>query len=326
MPLELEEFALQRTLGTGSFGRVLLAQHRQTGAFYALKKLRKSEVIRLKQVEHTNSERSLLGRARGHPFLAQLQATGQDRAHLYLLLEYVGGGELFSLLRKVKTLPVFVAQFYAAQVVLAFEHLHAQDILYRDLKPENILLSAEGNVKLVDFGFAKVVRDQTWTLCGTPDYLAPEIILGTGYGRAVDWWALGILVYEMLAGFPPFYHESHMKLYDNILHADVRFAPSFDALARDLVLRLTDKNPALRLGVLAGGIEDIKRHPWFQDVDWDRLLALQVRPPYRPRLAGAGDCSNFDCYPEETPEEAAQALSALDGYSAQYLESLFPDF
>jgi len=325
-PLSLSDFDVKRTLGTGSFGRVLLAQHRKTGVFYALKKLKKSEVIRLKQVEHTNNERSLLQHTHGHPFLVQLIATTQDYSHLYLLMEYVGGGELFSLLRKVKTLPVFVAQFYAAQVVLAFEHLHAQNILYRDLKPENILINADGNIKLVDFGFAKVVSDQTWTLCGTPDYLAPEIILGAGYGRAVDYYALGVLIYEMLAGFPPFYHENHMKLYDNIINTEIRFAPSFDPQARDLVLRLTGKNPSMRLGVLAGGIEDIKRHPWFHEVDWSRLLQQHIRPPYRPRLANAGDCSNFDCYPEETAEEASAAVSALAHYPQHYLDSLFPDF
>lgn len=325
--INLAEFEFHRTLGTGSFGRVVLVRHRPSGQFFALKKLRKTEVIRLKQVEHTNNERQLLLRARDHPFLVQMVGTHQDAGYLYVLMEYVGGGELFSLLRKVKTLPGFVAQFYAAQVLLAFEHLHAQNIIYRDLKPENILINRDGNIRIVDFGFAKVVPDQTWTLCGTPDYLAPEIILSKGYGRAVDYYALGVLIYEMLAGFPPFYNDNHMKLYDNIVNCSARFPASFDPVARDLVERLLEKNPAKRLGVLVGGIADIKRHIWFKDVKWDQLLSCSIRPPYRPKLASEGDCSNFDVYPEETEEERLAAVSTTIGhYSLQDMAALFPGF
>jgi serine/threonine protein kinase len=324
--IDVAAFDIKRTLGTGSFGRVVLAQHRQTGAFFALKKLKKAEVIRLKQVEHTNNERKRLKAARNHPFLVQMFGTAQDQAHLYILLEYVGGGELFSLLRKVKTLPVFVAQFYSAQVVLAFEHLHAQNIIYRDLKPENILIAQDGNIKLVDFGFAKIVSDQTWTLCGTPDYLAPEIIMGRGYGQAVDYYALGVLIYEMLAGFPPFYHENHLKLYDNIVNTEARFPPGFDPVAKDLVERLIEKNPAKRLGALHYGIREIKAHPWFGEVNWERLFECQIRAPYRPKLANEGDCSNFDRYPEETAEEIVEAHRALTAYTPEQLASLFPDF
>ena len=228
---------------------------------------------------------------------------------------------------QVKTLPNFVAQFYAAQVILAFEHLHSQNIIYRDLKPENILITPEGNIKIVDFGFAKKVPDQTWTLCGTPDYLAPEIVLSKGYGRAVDYYALGILIYEMLAGFPPFYHENHMKLYDNIVNTEARFPPSFDPVARDLVQKLIEKNPAKRLGVQVDGIAEIKNHSWFKDVRWDTLYACTIRAPYKPKLASDGDCSNFDIYPEETEEEKIIAQSTLIvNYSIQQMADLFPDF
>lgn len=323
----LSDLEFGRTLGTGSFGRVQLVRHLPTGRYFALKKLRKTEVIRLKQIEHTNSERRLLMSARNHPFLVQMYGTTQDAGYLYVLMEYVSGGELFSLLRKVKTLPFFVVQYYAAQVILAFEHLHSQNIIYRDLKPENILITREGNIKIVDFGFAKEVPDQTWTLCGTPDYLAPEIILSKGYGKAVDYYALGVLIYEMLAGFPPFYHENHMKLYDNIVHAEVRFPSAFDSVAKDLVIKLLEKNPAKRLGVQAGGIADIKNHPWFKDVKWDMLYSCALRPPYTPKLASEGDCSNFDVYPEETEEERLTAQTTTIGnYSIQDMMNLFPDF
>ena len=323
----IAELEFGRTLGTGSFGRVQLVRHITSGRYLALKKLRKTEVIRLKQIEHTNNERKLLVSARNHPFLVQLIGTAQDTGYLYVLMEYVSGGELFSLLRKVKTLPDFVAQFYAAQVILAFEHLHSQNIIYRDLKPENILITHEGNIKIVDFGFAKEVVDQTWTLCGTPDYLAPEIILSKGYGRAVDYYALGVLIYEMLAGFPPFYHENHMKLYDNIVHAEPRFPASFDPVGKDLVTRLLEKNPAKRLGVQANGIADIKTHIWFKDVKWDMLYSCTIRAPYKPKLAYEGDCSNFDTYPEETKEDvlAAQTMT-IGNYSLHDMMALFPDF
>lgn len=323
----LTEIEFDRTLGTGSFGRVQLVRHLPSGRYMALKKLRKTEVIRLKQIEHTNSERRLLAAVRDHPFLVQLIGTAQDEGYLYVLMEYVGGGELFSLLRKVKTLPNFVAQFYAAQVILAFQHLHSQNIIYRDLKPENILITKEGNIKIVDFGFAKEVSDQTWTLCGTPDYLAPEIILSKGYGRAVDYYALGVLIYEMLAGFPPFYHDNHLKLYDNIVHAEARFPNSFDPIARDLVQRLIEKNPSKRLGVQADGIEGIKNHYWFKDVNWDMLQACIIRAPYKPKIISEGDCSNFDIYPEETPEDRVAATTMTIGnYSINDMMNLFPDF
>lgn len=327
MRFSLQDIEFGRTLGTGSFGRVQLVRHLPSGRFMALKKMKKTEVIRLKQIEHTNSERRLLESAGKHPFLVEMIGTTQDSGYLYVLMEYVGGGELFSLLRKVKTLPNFVAQFYAAQVILAFEHLHARNIIYRDLKPENILITRDGNIKIVDFGFAKEVPDQTWTLCGTPDYLAPEIILSKGYGRAVDYYALGVLIYEMLAGFPPFYHENHMKLYDNIVHGEARFPSSFDPLAQDLVIKLLEKNPAKRLGVQAGGIEDLKGHIWFKDVKWDALVACTIRAPYKPKLGSEGDCSNFDTYPEETEEEHRNALMGTIGnYTTQQITELFPDF
>jgi len=219
-------------------------------------------------------------------------------------------------------LPPFVAQFYAAEVVLAFDYLHSLDIVYRDLKPENILLGKDGNIKITDFGFAKVVPETTWTLCGTPDYLAPEIILSKGYGKAVDWYALGILIFEMLTGYPPFYNENHLKLYDNILATTPRFPASIDPIARDLIERLLEKNPSKRLGSLTGGVEDIKNHPWFKDVKWEMLLSLRIRPPYKPKVSDEGDTSNFDQYPEEDQERL------LDTHSdeADTYGRLFPDF
>ncbi|KAI9099282.1 kinase-like domain-containing protein [Phlyctochytrium arcticum] len=294
----LQDFNLDRTLGTGSFGRVHLVRLKATGKYYAMKVLKKSEIVKMKQVEHTVNEKNILEQI-DFPFLVSMLGTFQDCANLYFVMEYVQGGELFSYLRRCGRFPNHVARFYAAEVVMAFEHLHSKDVIYRDLKPENLLIDARGNIKITDFGFAKHVPDVTWTLCGTPDYLAPEIIQSRGYGRAVDWWALGILIYEMLAGHPPFYDEDHFKLYEKILACKPKFPTHFDPAAKDLVKRLLSPDLTKRYGNLRGGVNDIKRHKWFAGIDWEKLRALQVQAPYIPPLKGEGDTSNFDAYPED---------------------------
>lgn len=296
--LKVEDLEIRNTLGTGSFGRVHLVKYKPTGKHYAMKVLKKNEIIKLRQVEHTMNEKQILEQL-DFPFLVKILGTFQDSNNLYLVLEYVQGGELFTYLRKSGRFPNHVARYYASQVVLAFEYLHAKDIIYRDLKPENLLLDHLGNIKITDFGFAKFVPDVTWTLCGTPDYLAPEIIQSKGYGRAVDWWALGILIYEMIAGHPPFFDEDHFKLYEKILGCKLRFPSHFDPLAKDLVKRLLSPDLSKRFGNLKDGVQDIKRHKWFAGVDWDKLVTLEIPAPWVPKLAHEGDTSNFDQYPED---------------------------
>jgi len=297
--LGLTDFVILQTLGTGSFGRVHLVKLRATGKFYAMKVLKKSEVVRLKQVEHTVNEKSILEQI-DHPFLVHMQATFQDAHNLYMVLEYVVGGELFSYLRKSQRFPNHISKFYAAEVILAFEYLHSKDVIYRDLKPENLLLDENGHIKITDFGFAKHVPDITWTLCGTPDYLAPEIIQSKGYSKAVDWYALGVLIFEMLAGYPPFYDEDHFKLYEKIIAGKIKWPSHFDPAAKDLLKRLLTSDLSKRYGNLKGGSVDIKKHKWFAGVDWNKLNKCQIPAPYIPVVKGEGDTSNFDRYPEET--------------------------
>jgi protein kinase A len=182
----LTDFTIQRTLGTGSFGRVHLVQSKHNQRFYAVKVLKKAQVVKMKQVEHTNDERRMLQQVK-HPFLITLWGTFQDSKNLYMVMDFVEGGELFSLLRKSQRFPNPVAKFYAAEVTLALDYLHSHNIIYRDLKPENLLLDRHGHLKITDFGFAKEVPDITWTLCGTPDYLAPEVVASKGYNKSVDW-------------------------------------------------------------------------------------------------------------------------------------------
>ncbi|OXG23502.1 protein kinase A [Cryptococcus neoformans Tu401-1] len=295
----LSDFLIERTLGTGSFGRVHLVRSRHNGRFYAVKVLNKEKVIKMKQVEHTNSEREMLVRVR-HPFLVNLWGTFQDVNNLYMVMDFVAGGELFSLLRKSQRFPNSVAKFYAAEVALALDYLHSLDIIYRDLKPENLLLGADGHVKVTDFGFAKYVPDITWTLCGTPDYLAPEVVQSKGYNKSVDWYALGVLIFEMLAGYPPFFTEdgNPMKLYEKIIAGKVRYPTYFDVLAKELLKNLLIGDLTKRYGNLRAGSSDIFAHGWFAEVDWDKLYRREIPAPYVPKIDGEGDASQFDRYQE----------------------------
>ena len=195
--------------------------------------------------------------------------------------------------------------------------MHSKDIIYRDLKPENILLDKNGNIKITDFGFAKVVPEVTWTVCGTPDYLAPEIIQSKGYGKAVDWYTLGVLVYEMLAGYPPFQDEDHFKLYEKILAGKVNFPSHFDPAAKDLLKRLLTPDITKRYGNLKNGAQDIKHHKWFAGVDWRKLARCQIPAPYVPITKGDGDASNFERYPEEhTP----YGIPAPDPHKEKFID------
>ena len=220
-----------------SFGRVPLARHKATKRTVAIKMLSKSQILKTKQVTHIKAEKEIL-MAVSHPFIVSLYGSSQDKECLYFILEYVVGGEFFTHLRSQGRFSEDTSRFYASEILLTFEYLHGMDIIYRDLKPENLLLDKTGHIKITDFGFAKKIDHRTYTLCGTPDYLAPEIILNKGHGKPVDWWAMGVLIYEMMAGYPPFYDEDPMGTYQKILHGKLEFASHFSRGARDLVKKL----------------------------------------------------------------------------------------
>ncbi|EJD75151.1 AGC/PKA protein kinase, partial [Loa loa] len=287
----------------GSFGRVYLARDCKTTKFYyALKKMSIRKVILTRQIDHVFSEKKILASLR-HPFIVKMYSSKCDGQNLYILFEYISGGELFSYLRNVQKFPVVTARFYACEVILALEYLHSKNIVYRDLKPENLMLTEIGHLKLTDFGFAKIVNDMTNTLCGTPEYLAPEVIDGNGYNKAVDWWSLGILIYEMLAGRPPFEGDTLMDIYAEIMTNRIYFPENINFFTKDLIKKLLQLNPIRRFGNLVNGVDDIKNHKWFNDIIWDDIINMKITPPIIPKLKSTGDTSNFDDYDEESTEE-----------------------
>eukprot|EP01132_Coremiostelium_polycephalum_P004739 gene4739-5915_t len=316
----LKEFKQVRVIGTGTFGRVYLVQNIHDKNFYAMKCLNKSDVVQLKQVEHLNSEKSILTNI-NHPFIVNLYQAFQDEKKLYLLFEYVAGGEVFTHLRRATRFSNGMAKFYAAEIILALEYLHRHNIVYRDLKPENLLLDNEGHIKITDFGFAKKVEDRTFTLCGTPEYLAPEIIQSKGHGKAVDWWALGILIFEMLAGYPPFYDDDTFAIYNKILAGRITFPSHFDLDAKDLVKRLLTADRTRRLGALKDGALDVKNHKWFSDIDWNKLRDRKIQAPFVPSIQHQGDSSNFEQYEEEPMCDEPPPPSFVDPFA-----HLFRDF
>lgn len=236
------------------------------------------------------------------------------------MLEYVPGGELFSYLREQGRLKDEDAKFYAAQVALAFVYLHSKSIAYRDLKPENLLIATSGNIKMADFGFAKIVDQRTWTLCGTPEYLAPETIQSRGHGVAVDWWALGILVYEMLVGNPPFYDENPYVVYKLILRGRVSYPGFLDSKATAFMKGLLTEDLTKRIGCLKNGVHDILEAKWFAKVVWKDVYDGTLDPPFKPSMQSEGDTSNFDEYPEsdelqgeiEIPKDLQDAFIEFD--------------
>ncbi|KAF3940548.1 Phototropin-2 [Dactylella cylindrospora] len=298
-------------------------EYRTSGTeFYALKVLKKKDVVKLKQVEHVLNERMLLSVSRPQPFIVDLFASWSDRENLYMLLEYSPGGEVFTYLRKMRRFNQVQTQFYIASVTLILEFLHDRGIVYRDLKPENILLDARGHVKLVDFGFAKQIGSQeTYTLCGTPEYLSPEVIQSRGHTTAVDWWALGILTYEFLCGFPPFYDNSPFAIYEKIVQGRISFPAALDETTRDFISRLCEADLSSRLGNLKNGARDVKDHSFFFGIDWKALGEQRMNGPLVPELSFPGDTRYFDEYPHPSPD--------LEPYRPQdhpQEENFFKDF
>ena len=295
--VDLSNYEIKRIIGTGTFGRVKLVKLNNCDEFYAIKILKKIKIIKFKQVDHILNELKILSLI-DHPFLVKFNGFTQDPQYLYIIIELINGGEMFSYLRKIGKFPPEQAMFYAGQVVQMFEYLHNKNIIYRDLKPENILIDKNGYLKLTDFGFAKICKGRTYTLCGTPGYISPEILLNKGHGKPVDWWTLGILLYEMIVGIDPFNDEDTMAIYQKVIKCKIKFPSYFPPDARSLVKHLLVKDLSKRYGNLKGGVNDIKQHRFFNNLDWNKLIRYQLEAPYIPKVKNNGDCDNFDFYKE----------------------------
>ena len=306
--VELDDFQIMKVLGRGSFGKVCLVQYKPTKEYYAMKSLKKDVLLDMDQVESTILEKKIL-QTLDHPFLVGMVFCFQTEERIYFIMPFVRGGELFQHLRSEKFFKEDKARFYAASIGIALDYLHNNGIIYRDIKPENILIGEDGYLKLIDFGMAKMVQgnEKATSFCGTPEYLAPEIITGEGHNRAADWWSYGILIFEMLCGIPPFYCENTERMYDLITNAELRFPkriPLSDN-AKDLIKKLLVKKQDKRLGVNKG-FEEIKAHPFFQGFDFEALLNKKMEPPFIPTLHGKLDVGNFD--EEFTSEEIATSV------------------
>ncbi|KAF2673531.1 kinase-like protein [Microthyrium microscopicum] len=302
--LKIDDFELLKVVGKGSFGKVMQVLKKNTHRIYALKTIRKAHIISRSEVAHTLAERSVLAQI-NNPFIVPLKFSFQSPEKLYLVLAFVNGGELFHHLQKEQRFDVNRARFYTAELLCALECLHGFNVIYRDLKPENILLDYTGHIALCDFGLCKLDmrdEDRTNTFCGTPEYLAPELLSGTGYTKSVDWWTLGVLLYEMLTGLPPFYDENTNEMYRKILSEPLHFpGPEIvPPAARDLLTKLLDRNPETRLG--AKGAAEIKAHYFFHSIDWRKLLDRKYEPSFKPNVQDQRDTANFD---REFTSEAA---------------------
>ncbi|XP_075257520.1 cAMP-dependent protein kinase catalytic subunit beta-like isoform X2 [Convolutriloba macropyga] len=295
----ISHFDIRRTLGTGSFGRVMLAKYKpsRSDKYYAIKVLDKQKVVKLKQIDHTIMEKKILACIR-FPFIVRQAFAFKDNSYLYIALEFVTGGEMFTHLRRSKKFSEHRTCFYGCQVLMAFEYLHYLNLIHRDLKPENLLIDHHGYVKLTDFGFCKRISGRTWTMCGTPEYLAPEIILSKGYGFGIDWWSFGVLLYEMAAGKPPFEAPKHMQMYELIVAGKYKFPPEFSSELKDLIKNLLQVDVTRRYGVLKNGSLDIKNHKFFDKIDYVAIYQRKVTPPYLPKTKHSGDDSNFAKYDE----------------------------
>ncbi|XP_072095338.1 cGMP-dependent protein kinase 1 isoform X5 [Mobula birostris] len=322
--LKLCDFNIIDTLGVGGFGRVELVQLKsEESKTFAMKILKKRHIVDTRQQEHIRSEKQIMQEAHSD-FIVRLYRTFKDSKYLYMLMEACLGGELWTILRdryredniKRGSFDDATTRFYTACVVEAFAYLHFKGIIYRDLKPENLILDHRGYAKLVDFGFAKKIGfgKKTWTFCGTPEYVAPEIILNKGHDISADYWSLGILMYELLTGSPPFSGPDPMKTYNIILRGIdmIEFPKKITKNAANLIKKLCRDNPSERLGNLKNGVKDIQKHKWFEGFNWDGLRKGTLTPPIVPNVTSPTDTSNFDSFPEDNDDPPPDDNSGWD--------------
>ena len=294
--ISLKDFKILKKLGKGAFGKVLLVHNEELNKYFAMKILKKKFIEKNKQQFHVKTERKILEIIE-HPFVAKLYYAFQNSEKLYLLTEYMPGGEMFYHLHKDIYFSEERTKFYISEIFLALIYLHKNNIIYRDLKPENILLDEQGHIKLTDFGLSKIVnninKDKTYTICGTPEYVAPEVLLNKGYNKSADWWSLGIVLYEMLCGETPF-KEARERLDINIYYKPIYQNKLISDIAFDLIQKLCEINVNLRLGSSENEFEEISKHKFFNGIDWKKLENKEIKPSFIPIITNMEDVRNFD--------------------------------
>lgn len=331
----LDDFELIRVIGRGSYAKVLMVELKRTKRVYAMKVIKKALVTDDEDIDWVQTEKHVFETASNHPFLVGLHSCFQTPSRLFFVIEFVRGGDLMFHMQRQRRLPEEHARFYAAEISLALHFLHERGVIYRDLKLDNVLLDHEGHIKLTDYGMCKEgVRpgDTTSTFCGTPNYIAPEILRGEEYGFSVDWWALGVLTYEMLAGRSPFDiaqaadnpdQNTEDYLFQVILEKTIRIPRSLSVKAASVLKGFLNKNPAERLGCGDSGFLDIVSHPFFKSIEWEMLEQKQVVPPFKPRLEGERDLANF---PPEFTDEPVHLTPDNDTVIADIDQSEFEGF
>uniref|UniRef100_A0A250Y1L6 non-specific serine/threonine protein kinase n=1 Tax=Castor canadensis TaxID=51338 RepID=A0A250Y1L6_CASCN len=293
----MNEFEYLKLLGKGTFGKVILVKEKATGRYYAMKILKKEVIVAKDEVAHTLTENRVLQNSR-HPFLTALKYSFQTHDRLCFVMEYANGGELFFHLSRERVFSEDRARFYGAEIVSALDYLHSEkNVVYRDLKLENLMLDKDGHIKITDFGLCKEgIKDGATmkTFCGTPEYLAPEVLEDNDYGRAVDWWGLGVVMYEMMCGRLPFYNQDHEKLFELILMEDIKFPRTLSSDAKSLLSGLLIKDPNKRLGGGPDDAKEIMRHSFFSGVNWQDVYDKKLVPPFKPQVTSETDTRYFD--------------------------------
>ena len=290
--ISLKDFTTLKILGKGSYGKVYLVKNINTNKIYAMKILDKQFLLEKNQITHTKTERIALEKLK-HPFIVKLNYAFQDFKNLYFITEFLQGGELFYHLRKKSGFKEKAVKFYMSQVLLALEFMHDNNYIYRDLKPENIMIDKQGNIKLTDFGLSKILKpnETTYTLCGTAEYLAPEIIFGKGYDKTCDWFSFGVVIFELFCGYHPFGRKN--KKIDPTIYLRKTYIPEkVGKKAKDLIEKLFVSNPKNRLGYKSA--DEIKNHPFFKDIDFKKVLNKEYKPPFIPQLDNETDLKYFE--------------------------------
>ncbi len=310
------DFTKIKLIGKGSYGNVFLVRYNKNNMIYAMKVYKKSDLREKNQENNTKSERNLLTQI-NFPFIVEVKFAFQTDSKLFLVQEFIQGGDLFFHIHSGQKFSTQKTKFYLVEIILAIDFLHKNNMIYRDLKPENILIDSKGHIKLTDFGLSKIVtniEEKSFTICGTLQYIAPEIISGEGYNESVDWWSLGIIMYEMLTGKLPFKFnfDSQEEQNDlNIYDKKIKYPSWIEENAKDLINKLLNKDPEKRLGSGKEGAENIKKHPFFSDIDWNKALNKELRPPFIPKIENETDIKYFEKSLVESPVFSDSSLQLV---------------